>query len=303
MLAGFEGGNMEKARAALGILAKKPPQSLLIEGGSEALRLEAGQYWAMAANCPAALSGKQSAPCLSCPVCRQIAAMEFPDLYVFDGEISNTEDMENPGRVRALRMENIRNLKVVLGSAPRGEGRRVVIIMGMTAAREEAMNSLLKILEEPSESTLFVLLASQRERILPTLVSRSFCLALPRSDCFSLPDQDIPLTADLAVFLRSGSSFLDKIVQKGAVDASLAASLILECQKALARAMTGRGGLNPLDQILEAVANDARAFSQACAWMDEAHALLQAGVNPVRALEAFSVRLRELLSRGPKSRP
>lgn len=294
---------MEKARAALDILAKNPPQSLLIEGGSEELRLEAGLYWAMAANCPAALSGEQSGPCLSCPVCRRIAAMEFADLSVFDGRISNTEDMENPGRVRALRMDNIRDLKVVLGSAPRGEGKRAVIIQGMTAAREEAMNSLLKILEEPGESALFVLLASQRERILPTLVSRSFCLTLPRPGCFSLPDQDIPLAADLADFLRNGSSFLDKIIQKGAADASMAASLILECQKALARAMTGRGGASPLDEALKPAVNDARALSLACAWMGEAHALLQAGVNPVRALEAFCVRLRELLSRAAKRSP
>ena len=76
-------------------------------------------------------------------------------------------------------MQRVRELKSRLRDAPHGQGRRVVLLMGLSLNRDEAANALLKALEEPSPTTVFVLLAPQREQLLPTLVSRSFCLTLP----------------------------------------------------------------------------------------------------------------------------
>lgn len=299
LLAALDKTKLDRVRSSLALLGSAPPQSLLLEGGTELERLQMGQYWAMLANCPSALAslanGEEPKPCLSCAICRKIAAFEFSDLYIFDGRISNTEDAENPGHIRSLRMENIRNLKLVLGSAPNGEGKRIVIIQGMSQTREEAMNSLLKILEEPSKSTLFVLLCSQREQILPTLVSRSLCLSLPWTDCFSPPVEEMPFLDDFARFLESGSIFMDKIIQKGAMDAALAAALLLECQKALGRILTGVVSGRPLDKSLYPLAANPQAVGQAYAWLNEAHNLLQATVNPVRVVEAFASKLYGLV--------
>ena len=76
-------------------------------------------------------------------------------------------------------MDNVRGLKSVISDPPHNPGFRVVILAGIETTRTEAANALLKALEEPSPSTLFVLLTPQREQILPTLVSRSFYFTLP----------------------------------------------------------------------------------------------------------------------------
>lgn len=48
------------------------------------------------------------------------------------------------------------------------------------AMNEEASNKILKILEEPWERTLFVLVSEQPERLLPTILSRTQEIAVPR---------------------------------------------------------------------------------------------------------------------------
>lgn len=284
--------------ARLDNLAANPPQTLLFEGGSEEQRLQAGLYWAMSANCPRALAsrvvGGAAAPCMECLACRQINANEFLDLRIYDGRISNTQDEENPGPVRALRMENMRELKTALSASPHGQGKRVVLLQGLTITREEALNSLLKILEEPSPFTLFVLLVSQREQILPTLVSRSFCVTLPWTDCNS--PSSCPLLADFGQFLASGTGFFERIAAKGALDAATGAQLLLECQKALARAAAGYGKAgNPLDSPFAKIAESPEKIVLLGNWIAEAQRMMLATVNPARIMEAFGARLFLLL--------
>lgn len=288
--------DFERSLHTLNILARRPPQVLLLEGGTERQRMDMGLYWAMSANCPDFISGNAAAPCLACPVCRQTAAGELLDLWLYDGRISNTLDEEKPGIIRAMSMDNIRALKSSLGAAPHGAGKRVAIFQGLIPSREEAMNSLLKILEEPSATTLFVLLTPQRQRILPTLVSRSFCLTLPWPDSGA---QDASLAVweqSLAEFLMRGNGFLDKIAAKGAVDPTLAEGIILACQKSLARILGGRGEkLSPLDGVLATLAQKPARAARLCLWFAEAQEMLRDTVNPTRALEAFSCRLYSLL--------
>ena len=269
-------------------LGAAPPQVLLLEGGSEAQRLDTARYWAMRINCPTA--DTTGAPCLACPSCQQIAAGEHLDLAAYDGRISNRDDEENPGPVRAFNMERVRELKVRLRDAPHGQGRRVVLLMGLSLTRDEASNALLKALEEPSNTTVFVLLAPQREQLLPTLVSRSFCLTLPWPDCHADDPEMQPWEDALAQFLVQGQGFLDKIAGKGAIDASGATRLLLCCQKAMSRILSGRHNPSrPLDAALVLLHGKGRAA--ACQWFAEAQEALNYGVTPARVLETLAARL------------
>ncbi|HLK59897.1 MAG TPA: hypothetical protein VKU00_25270 [Chthonomonadaceae bacterium] len=65
-----------------------------------------------------------------------------------------------------------------LNYAPTIGRRRVYIIERADTLTESAANSLLKVLEEPPPYVLFVLLAPQAARVLPTIVSRSQILRL-----------------------------------------------------------------------------------------------------------------------------
>lgn len=278
----------DRLKSVLDNLGATPPQVLLLEGGSEAQRLDAARYWAARINCPQ--EEASGAPCLTCPVCMQIADGEHLDLAAYDGRISNREDEENPGPVRAFNMERVRELKVRLRDAPHGQGRRVVILMGLSLTRDEASNALLKALEEPSSTTVFVLLAPQREQLLPTLVSRSFCLTLPWPDSRADDEDMRPWEDALAQFLVQGQGFFDRVAAKGAIDAAGATRLLLCCQKAMSRILSGRHDpARPLDAALAGLRGKARAV--ACQWFAEAQDALNYGVTPARILEALAARL------------
>ena len=78
-----------------------------------------------------------------------------------------------------------------LNYAPGLGRRRVYIVERADTLTESAANSLLKVLEEPPPYALFLLLAPQAARVLPTIVSRSQLLRLR-----ALP------TEELAAYLR-----------------------------------------------------------------------------------------------------
>ena len=216
----------ERVRAALNKLASDPPQVLILEGGSVAERFSVALWHAARLNCP---EGRP--PCLHC-------ANLFHDLYVLDG------------REGSIKIETVRELRTILGEAPRGDGKRVVILAEAQSLGVEAANALLKSLEEPRPGVCFLLLAPQRERLLPTLVSRGWVVTL------AWPEAGTPSTPELfqweealAEFMASGQGWLDKTSGKGAVDAALARRIVLSVQKAQAALHAGRDG-GPLGRRL-----------------------------------------------------
>lgn len=282
-------------------LALNPPQTILFEGGDENLRSSYALYWAMAANCPQAielaLQGKPAKPCLSCPVCQRIAANEDKDIFILDGRISNTADKENPGPIRALNVDNARELKSRIATKPHGNGKRVVIFQGMLLnSRDTAMNALLKNLEDPCGHTLFALLAPQRAQILPTLVSRAIVITLPWPDSFSNLAEIEEWKTSFIEYLATGRDFLDKISGKKSIDPIRAGQIILFCQQTLARVIEGKHSpeKNSLENLLMPLREKWPALTLLIRWMNEAQEMLLGGVNPARALEAFASRLYAL---------
>lgn len=332
---------MDRLRATLAPLRSSPPQCLLLEGGSPESRMALAVWWAALLNCqhvgdigsapspsvipappptagfphglhdanaPAARSSAPFEPCLVCEQCSRIGSQSHSDVLAFDGQISNKEDTENPGPVRAFTMDNVRALKGILGDSPHYATKRVVILTGIDHTRAEAANALLKALEEPSPSTVFVLLSPQREQLLPTLVSRSWVLTLPWPHSNApLPPELAPWDAALSAFLqpphdpKSGWGWLDRTAVRGGVDAPLAHALIMHCQKMLAHALrvastppkATTATLPPalarfflhLDHSRRATAADVLA---------EAQEALQATVNPARVLDWMALQLYAL---------
>lgn len=77
-----------------------------------------------------------------------------------------------------------------------GTGKyRVCIVCDMERMQDEAVNALLKILEEPPPGVVFLLTTSAFHSLLPTLISRSRVLhfsRLPEADITELLDSSIP---------------------------------------------------------------------------------------------------------------
>jgi DNA polymerase-3 subunit delta' len=75
-----------------------------------------------------------------------------------------------------ITIDEVRRLKAFL-SMSAGEGWRVVIIDPIDELNMNAANALLKSLEEPPRRTVFLLVASAPDRLLPTIRSRCRMLA------------------------------------------------------------------------------------------------------------------------------
>lgn len=283
--------NLVSMLGKLSRIALRPPQTLLLEGGTETQRMDVARYWAAYANCEATLEGKKNGkllpPCLTCNTCRQIGANEFLDLVIHDGRISNAQDENNPGPVKALNMQRIRELKGTISQPPHGFGKRVVILMGLPINRDNAANALLKALEEPNRDTLFILLSPQRAQLLPTLVSRSFVITLPWPD--PMENLSIPYEKEISDFFIDGKSFLDRISLKGSLDSGIASSIVLGIQKLTIHVLAGEN-CTRLEKIFKK-ATDPVIASKIVRWLSEAQEMLQYAVNPARVLEGLFTRL------------
>ncbi|MGM0441217.1 MAG: ATP-binding protein [Elusimicrobiota bacterium] len=71
-----------------------------------------------------------------------------------------------------INIDQIRELKREACHKPYIDGKKVFIIDDVASASREALNGILKILEEPPESTFFILITSKPQKLLPTIHSR-----------------------------------------------------------------------------------------------------------------------------------
>ena len=119
-------------------------------------------------------------PCEVCTSCNW-----FPDSHPDFKHIApiESEDDESSKR-KTVRKKNIaihqiRELSEYLElSAHQEKGKRIVLIEPAESLNQSASNALLKILEEPPENTLFILVTSQTQKLIATIRSRCQLLDL-----------------------------------------------------------------------------------------------------------------------------
>ncbi len=323
--------NLSQARNTLLKLVaqgRTVPQVLLLEGGIEEERQAMALWWATLQHCQTRQAASPThnspsgntpsispvdyvntdtfeamPPCGQCNACLHIGMRIHADIVAYDGRISNTADLENPGPVRALNKENAQALKGKMGDTTRSGQKRVVIISGIDTTRSAAANALLKVLEEPSPTTIFVLLTAQREQILPTLVSRSWVYTLPWPKPHHVDAKLAPWESALATFMQRGTGWWDMTSGKGAVTQEVATHVLLLCQKRLMTtlahteqathmASTAQGPLSMCFQHMNA--HKRLTVTQ---YIDAAQEALQYNVTPGRVLDMLAVQLHTLYQR------
>jgi DNA polymerase-3 subunit delta' len=98
--------------------------------------------------------------CGACKSCRKIAANNHPDI------------IQVQPRGAFIKIDQIRQVLQTLAKKPYEAKTRVVIILEAHCMNASASNALLKILEEPPERSMLVLLANHKSDLLPTIASR-----------------------------------------------------------------------------------------------------------------------------------
>lgn len=112
------------------------------------------------------------------PTARLIGAGSHPDLVV----LRRLENEKTGNLARNITVEQVRGLKHVFAGTPSQGDRRVVIVDAIDDMERGAANALLKSLEEPPASTIFLLVSHAPGRLLPTIRSRCRSLAFARLD-------------------------------------------------------------------------------------------------------------------------
>ncbi len=302
-----------RVRSFIKYLLVKPPQVLLFEGGDVQTRLAASHYWALSLNCLHLAANPQAdanhvannqainnaseanqemdnyigEPCLECKECLRFISHLHRDCFFFDGTLES------------IKIEPVRELLSVLGELPRDAHFRMVIFREAQFLGEAAANALLKSLEEPRPRTCFVLIAPQRERLLPTLVSRSMTLTLPWPDA-TVAEENAELVrweAELSIFLESGRGLFGMTASKGAVDAARANLVLNHCAKALALHLRNGAESGSFKEGLSLFLD--RLPTSRLRILDEVlgecQDSLTFGVNPALVLEWFATRFYLLL--------
>lgn len=106
-------------------------------------------------------------PCGECRQCERISSGLHPDVRLIGLETARS------GRLRTLiSIDQVREVQRDASLLPYEGRSRVFIFESAEKLSEEAANSLLKTLEEPPESVVIILLASDAGAVLPTILSR-----------------------------------------------------------------------------------------------------------------------------------
>jgi DNA polymerase-3 subunit delta' len=88
--------------------------------------------------------------------------------------IVQPEVIEKKGIIKKLdiKVENVREIQRKLSLSSSGQGRIVAIINEADRLTKAAQNSLLKTLEEPPQGVVIILVTNNKEKLLPTVLSR-----------------------------------------------------------------------------------------------------------------------------------
>ncbi|MEK8093163.1 DNA polymerase III subunit delta' [Methylocystis sp. IM3] len=104
------------------------------------------------------------------PAARRIATLALADIFLLRREWN--EKAKPPKHFTEIRVDDVREITRAFHRASGAGGWRVAIIDCADDLNRNAANALLKLIEEPPERSLFLLVAHQPGRVLPTIRSR-----------------------------------------------------------------------------------------------------------------------------------
>lgn len=154
---------------------QQPPQAWLLTGKANIGKTAFAQHLAQALLCETPTV--QHEPCGICPSCHLFSQYSHPDFYTLTPEIP---EGESGGRkLLQIKIDAVREvIEHIQLTSVRG-GKRVVLIQPAESMNLQAANALLKILEEPPENVIFLLVSHSRDKLLPTIKSRCRQWILP----------------------------------------------------------------------------------------------------------------------------
>ena len=164
---GFLGNAPVKEALSAAFAAGRFPHALLFQGEPGCGKRILAKLVAQALVC----RDKDHAPCGVCPACVRAKAGSHPDIRVVEGS----------GATRSLSVDQVKEITSDAYRAPEEADVSVYLLFLGSRTLEPAQNKLLKLIEEPPEHGVFILVCQSAEQLLPTIRSRvqSFLLQPP----------------------------------------------------------------------------------------------------------------------------
>lgn len=117
--------------------------------------------------------------CNECFSCLQFNKNSHPDFVLIDQP--------------TVKVEDVNSIINKLSTLPISSNVKVILILNAETINEIAQNKLLKSLEEPNASTIFILTTSKIDKLLPTILSRVHKINVPKlsNEDFSIIKNDL----------------------------------------------------------------------------------------------------------------
>ena len=204
-----------EAKEALRLMVKnnKIPHAILFSGISGIGKYRLARAFAQYIHCRNKTDGE---PCGKCPSCLQHQKLNNPDIhFVFpimkrDGALVSKDYFDkwkeyignmsymppekwneyiNAGNSQpAIMVSESEDIIYRASLSPYQENYKIFLIWQPEKLRIEAANKLLKIIEEPYEDTIFLLVSNDSSKILPTVFSRTYRINLSPLDIDSISE-------------------------------------------------------------------------------------------------------------------
>ena len=145
-------------------------------------------------------------PCDVCSACKKAKSYNHPDIIY----------VEKPKDKASIGVDEIR--EKILGEVylkPYLAKRRVFIIKDGDILSDEAQNALLKVLEEPPENVSFIICVTSQDKLLSTVLSRSFVISffpLSFDEVFSFLSQKYGDTEESRLIARLSQGSIGEAV-------------------------------------------------------------------------------------------
>lgn len=146
------------------IAADKVTHAYILQGEDKSGKMMLAEAFAAALQCEAG----GSEPCLQCHSCKQAESHNHPDIIYVQHDKPNT-----------ISVEDIRQqINNTIAIRPYAGKYKIYLVDEAEKMNVQAQNALLKTIEEPPEYAVILLLSTNAEAFLPTILSRCMTLRL-----------------------------------------------------------------------------------------------------------------------------